>query len=149
MTSGGAQPGSKSSAYEEQVAKGALSVPADAPTACLPGALRAVLADVAGRFGPVTIASTKHLNTRSHAAGSARHKLHEACKAVDFRVAAQRAEAVKSYLRARPEVGGVEAYRDGIIHIDINENRTAVAKPARHSQPADEDAADGADNAAE
>jgi uncharacterized protein YcbK (DUF882 family) len=85
-----------------------------------------VLADVASRYGPLTIVSTQHLNTRNHGAGSARHKLHQACKAVDFRVASQRADEVKTYLRSRSEVGGLEAYRDGVIHIDLNENRTAA-----------------------
>ncbi len=126
VAGGDARSGSKASEYQGQVAKGALTVPADAPTACLPDALRTVLADLAGRFGPLAVVSTKHLTTRNHAAGSARHKLHESCKAVNFRVASQRTEAVKAYLRSRPEVGGVEAYRDGVIHIDLNENQAAA-----------------------
>lgn len=123
--SGDARPGSKP-ASDEQAAKGAVTAPADAPVACLPGALRAVLADVSGRFGPLTVVSTQHLNTRNHAAGSARHKLHQACKAVDFRMQKPSSQGIVTYLRSRPEVGGVESYRDGVIHIDLNENRTAA-----------------------
>jgi hypothetical protein len=131
-----ARPGSKPSAYEEQIAKGAIVAPSQAPAECLPSALRSVLADVASRYGPLTIVSTQHLNTRNHGAGSARHKLHQACKAVDFSVASQRADEVKTYLRSRPEVGGLEAYRDEVIHIDLNENRTAAQVRPRPETPA-------------
>jgi uncharacterized protein YcbK (DUF882 family) len=109
---------------------------------------------VASRYGSITVVSTQHLNTRNHAPGSARHKLHEACKAADFRVPSQRTEEVKTYLRSRSEVAGVEAYRDGVIHIDANESRAtaraATAKPTRRAPPpAAADAQDGADEAAE
>ena len=83
---------------------------------CLPASLRSALNEVARRYGPVTVVSTKHLNTRNHAAGSARHKLHEACKAVDFRVDVRRVPEVKAFLRTRNDVAGVEHYRDGVIH---------------------------------
>ena len=119
--SGEARPGA--SAYDEQAAKGGITAPAEAPTACLPGALRAVLADVAGRYGPLTVVSSQRLNTRNHATGSARHKMHQACKAVDFRMQKPRSQDVVTYLRSRPEVGGVEAYRDGVIHIDSSETQ--------------------------
>lgn len=125
-TNGDPHSGAKAQPTNEPTKKGTVSASADAPTACLPGALRTALADVANRFGPVTVVSTQHLNTRNHASGSARHKLHEACKAVDFRVDPQSAAEVKAYLRARPGIGGVESYRDGVVHIDADESRTVA-----------------------
>lgn len=123
--------GAKAQPANEQARKGLVSASSDAPTACLPGSLRTALADAASRFGPLTVISTQHLNTRNHAAGSARHKLHETCKAVDFRVDPQRAAEVKAYLRARPGIGGVESYRDGVVHIDADESRTAARSSPR------------------
>jgi len=136
---------------KEASARGSLVIPAEAPTECLPETLRTLLADVAKRFGPITVVSTQHLKTRNHAAGSARHKLHEACKAVDVRPAAGRAEALRAYLRSRPDIAGVEAYRDGVVHMDVSESRTAAragaAKSTRRAQrPAADAASDGTDD---
>ena len=95
-----------------------------APTECLPQGLRAVLQDVQGRFGPVTLVSTTELHTDNHTKGSVRHKLHADCKAVDFKVEGDLA-AVTAFLRARPEVGGVNTYKNNrVIHIDAAEPRT-------------------------
>ena len=49
--------------------------------------------------------------------------MHQACKAVDFRMQKPRSQDVVTYLRSRPEVGGVEADRDGVIHIDASETQ--------------------------
>jgi uncharacterized protein YcbK (DUF882 family) len=51
---------------------------------CLPGDVRAMLSEVARRFGSVTIISSH----RAHAviAGSGRESYHASCRAVDFRV---------------------------------------------------------------
>jgi len=106
-------------------AKGNMTAGAGAPTECLPNALRTVLADVAARFGQITVVSTHQLNTANHSAGSIREKLHHACHAVDFRPDRERIDEVKSYLRSRPEIGGVESYRNGIVHMDLKGSEVA------------------------
>lgn len=88
-----------------------------APTACLPAALKDVLSDVEALFGNVTIVSTTRLHTENHWRSSVREKLHAQCKAVDFRTLSPTKEVI-AYLRTRPEVGGVNSYRNNVIHID-------------------------------
>ncbi len=96
----------------------AVADPSAAPSDCLPAGLQSVLKDVEARFGAVTVVSTTELHTDNHSHGSARHKLHTACKAVDFRVGGNR-KAVVAYLKSRPEVAGVNSYaNNGVIHVD-------------------------------
>jgi hypothetical protein len=111
-----------------------VKAPANASLDCVPSELRKVVADVAARFGPVTVLSTHRLNTVNHAMGSVRHKLHTACRAVDFRVEGSAAK-VTAYLRSRSELAGVESYRDGVIHIDASERIKGVAVRPR-AEPA-------------
>jgi hypothetical protein len=116
-------------------AKGGVKLGAAAPTECLPPGLRAVLADVAARFGDISVVSTHQLNTANHSSGSIREKLHHACNAVDFRPDRERVEEVKKYLRGRPEIGGVESYRNGVVHMDLkgSEVASASARPRRQA----------------
>jgi hypothetical protein len=100
---------------------------ATASTDCLSVALRAVLADVASRFGEVTVVSTHQLNTGNHSAGSIREKLHTDCRAVDVRPDRTRIDEIKAYLRTRPEINGVESYRNGVVHMDVS--ATVAARP--------------------
>ncbi len=104
-------------------AQAVIASSAKAPMDCLPEGLRTVLQDVQARFGTVTLVSTRQLHTDNHSPGTARHKLHAACKAVDFKVEGD-LNAVTAYLRARPEVAGVNSYRNNrVIHIDAAEAR--------------------------
>ncbi len=106
---------------EAPVTNRAVSDAAATPTDCLPARLRGVLKDVEARFGAVTLVSTTELHTDNHSRGSTRHKLHTACKAIDFKVRGDR-RAVVAYLRSRPEVAGINTYgNNGVIHIDHNE----------------------------
>ncbi|HZH53432.1 MAG TPA: D-Ala-D-Ala carboxypeptidase family metallohydrolase [Microvirga sp.] len=116
-----AMPGA--SGFYASVEKGSILVRASAPTTCLPGNLREVVADLAAKFGPVSIESTHRSRSRNWRAGGARQSLHLSCRAIDFRVKA-RARGVMAYLRSRPEVGGLKVYRNGIIHIDNGERRS-------------------------
>jgi hypothetical protein len=102
----------------KQAARGESS---KAPTDCLPGPLQAVLRDLQARFGPVTIVSTTHLNSDNHTAGTIRDKLHQACKAVDIRANRDPKEVI-AFLKARPEVGGINSYRNQLVHFDLNAN---------------------------
>jgi hypothetical protein len=108
---------------------GAVKTDAAAATDCLPDPLRAVLADVAARFGGVAVVSTHKLNTTNHSAGSIRATLHHDCKAVDIRPDRTRIEEIKTYLRTRREVNGIESYRNGIIHIDVSGTAIAASRP--------------------
>lgn len=97
-----------------------------------------MLAEVAARFGPVTVVSTNSLNTDNHSAGSVRHNLHLACKAVDFKVQAGVKE-VTDFLRTRPEVAGINSYRNNsVIHIDANESAAVAGRRPRPQQAVEE-----------
>lgn len=111
------------SGFQAHVAQGIITLRASAPTGCLPGDLRAVVADVAARFGPVSVESTHRSQGRNWRAGGARQSLHLSCRAVDFRVRS-RVRGVMAYLRSRAEVGGLKIYGNGIIHIDNGSRRS-------------------------
>jgi hypothetical protein len=114
----------------EAAPKSTVVTTAAAPLDCVAAELRTVLADVAARFGPVTVVSTHRLNSDNHSPGTIRHRLHAACKAVDFKTAGKLNE-VLAFLRSRPEVSGINSYRGGLIHIDLNENVRASGLRAR------------------
>ncbi|MXQ11800.1 D-Ala-D-Ala carboxypeptidase family metallohydrolase [Microvirga makkahensis] len=109
--------------FASLVSRGTIKLRATAPTRCLPGNLLAVLADLAVKFGPVSIESTHRGKNRNRRAGGARRSLHLSCRAIDFRVKG-RTRGIMAYLSARPEVGGLKRYRNGIIHIDNGERRS-------------------------
>ncbi|MBM6578782.1 hypothetical protein ILT44_01210 [Microvirga sp. BT689] len=111
------------SGFSSLVSGGTITLRASAPTGCVPGDLREVVASVAAKFGPVSVESTHRSRGRNWRAGGARHSLHLACRAIDFRVRS-RVRGVMVYLRSHPEVGGLKMYRNGIIHIDNGERRS-------------------------
>lgn len=111
------------SGFASLVAQGSITLRASAPTGCLPGNLTAVIADVASKFGPVSVESTHRNSGRNWRAGGARHSLHLSCRAIDFRVRT-RTRGVIAYLQGRLEVGGLKVYRNGIIHIDNGSRRS-------------------------
>jgi hypothetical protein len=116
---------------EEPAVTGAVaSRSAVVPDSCPAPAIRAVLADVSARFGDVTVVATNQHKTDNHRSGSMREKLHHDCKAVDFRPERSRIEGIKVYLRTRPEISGVESYRDGVIHMDLAAASVASGRPA-------------------
>jgi uncharacterized protein YcbK (DUF882 family) len=120
----GSLPNAKTlSSFASLVSQGAITLRMSAPTNCVPGDLRDVVASVAEKFGPVSVESTHRTSGRNWRAGGARHSLHLSCRAIDFRVRA-RARGVMAYLRACPQVGGLKIYRNGIIHIDNGERRS-------------------------
>jgi len=91
----------------------------DAPTDCLPQALQTVLQALQAKFGQVTVVSTTHLQSDNHSRGSTRDKLHQACKAVDIRAAGDTRE-ILAFLKSRPEVGGINSYRNRLVHFDLS-----------------------------
>lgn len=111
------------SAFEASVDQGSIALRAAAPTECLPAELTDIVAEIADRFGAVSVESTHRSRRHNARAGGAPHSLHLACRAIDFRVRAKSRE-VLAYLRSRPEVGGLKVYRNGIIHIDNGDRRS-------------------------
>jgi hypothetical protein len=106
----------------------AIASSAKTPTECLPAEFKTLIREIEARFGSVTLVSTTTLHTNNHGTGSTRHKLHTDCKAVDFKVAGD-VNALTTFLRSRPEVGGINTFRNnGVIHIDYNERRRAAAR---------------------
>ncbi len=104
---------------------------ADCPSA----QIRDVLADISARFGPLTVVATDQQKTANHRSGSIRQKLHQDCKAVDFRPERSRIDEIKAYLRNRRDIDGVESYRDGVIHIDASSRRAPVTAAVRSRGP--------------
>ncbi|HVL74281.1 MAG TPA: D-Ala-D-Ala carboxypeptidase family metallohydrolase [Beijerinckiaceae bacterium] len=119
----------------EPTLAGYLQARENAPLECLPAELRTVLADVAARFGAVAVVSTDRLNTDNHSPGSAREKMHQACRAVDFRPEPGRVDEIKAYLRSRREIGGVESYRNGVVHVDLAAAPRPRAQAPRPAEP--------------
>jgi hypothetical protein len=108
----------------------ALASNADAPLECLPQALRDVLADMTAKFEGLTVVSTNQLHTDNHSPGSAREKMHTDCKAVDVKAAGDPKDVI-AYLRSRPEVGGVNSYRNKVVHFDLNPNYNSASARGR------------------
>ncbi len=111
------------SGFASLVSHGTIMLRASAPTNCIPGSLREVVASVAAKFGSVGVESTHRSRARNWRAGGARQSLHLSCRAIDFRVRT-RVRGVMAYLRSHPQVGGLKMYRNGIIHIDNGERRS-------------------------
>ena len=103
---------------------------------CPSAQIREVLADISARFGPLTVIATDQQKTANHRSGSTREKLHHGCKAVDFRPERGRTDEIKTYLRSRGEIDGVESYRDGVIHMDVS-SRGAQAPGLQHRSTPD------------
>ncbi|HSP25576.1 MAG TPA: D-Ala-D-Ala carboxypeptidase family metallohydrolase [Saliniramus sp.] len=109
--------------FRNHIEAGAITLRRSTPTNCLPGNLKTVVADLANRFGTVSIQSTHRSPQRNRRAGGARRSLHLECRAIDFRVKA-RGREVMTFLREHKAVGGLKMYRNGIIHIDNGERRS-------------------------
>lgn len=90
---------------------------ARAPTDCLPDPLKAVLRDLTAEFPDATVVSTTHLHTDNHSRGSARARMHGACRAVDIKTSNPR--EVIAFLKGRSEVGGINTYRNKVVHFDL------------------------------
>ncbi len=90
---------------------------------CVPRKLKRVLNNVARRYGPVTVHSTKRWWLENWLKGGARNSLHLKCRAVDFSVDADPASVI-AYLKSQPAVGGYKYYPSGFYHIDTGPRRT-------------------------
>jgi uncharacterized protein YcbK (DUF882 family) len=121
--SASASPPRSLTGFRAHVDEGAITVRSSTPTNCLPGDLKGVLAEVAQRYGEVSVQSTHRSPQRNRRAGGASRSLHLECRAIDFRVS-RRGRDVMAFLRDHDAVGGLKMYRNGIIHIDNGERRS-------------------------
>jgi uncharacterized protein YcbK (DUF882 family) len=94
-----------------------------ASSSCAPAALRSVLTDLVGTFGPVTVTSTCRGRAQNRAAGGAGQSYHLTGEAVDFRVHGGTG-AVYAYLASKGSVGGLKHYGGGLFHIDTGPRRS-------------------------
>jgi hypothetical protein len=122
-----AEPGLARAAPATAPERGSLIETAAAPLQCLPDEAKGVLAELAKAVGEVEIVSTTELHTDNHSPGSARAKLHGACRAVDLKAGGRTAEAA-AFLRSRSEIAAVQPYRNGVIHIDFRQGAKAAAE---------------------
>ncbi len=84
---------------------------------CLPASIKATLANIRAKFGPVSIVSTFRRGARI--AGSGRPSLHASCRAVDFHPPKGKYSAVLAYLQ-KTHSGGLGTYSCGMHHLHID-----------------------------
>lgn len=84
---------------------------------CLPASLKATLANIRAKFGPVTIVSTFRRGARI--AGSGHMSYHASCRAVDFHPPKGKYGAVLAYLQ-KTHPGGLGTYSCGMHHLHID-----------------------------
>jgi uncharacterized protein YcbK (DUF882 family) len=94
-----------------------------APSNCVPSGLKAVLAQVSKKFGPITVNSTFRSTGKNRNIGGKEHSMHLSCRAVDFRVHGNSA-GLMQWLAANHSVGGYNRYPAGFYHIDNGPKRT-------------------------
>lgn len=94
-----------------------------ASAGCLNGQLKAVVNQVAAKFGPVTVNSTCRSKKRNRRVGGAKQSKHLTGNAVDFRVHANH-KAAYAFLKSHGSVGGYKHYGGGLFHIDTGPRRT-------------------------
>ena len=88
-----------------------------ARTSCLPGSVKAKLAQIRAKFGPIRIVSTHRPGARI--AGSGKRSYHASCRAVDFHAPRGKYKQVVAWLK-RNHSGGVGTYSCGMHHIHID-----------------------------
>lgn len=94
-----------------------------APAKCIPGSLRAVLAKVSARYGPITVNSTYRAPSKNRKVGGRGKSMHLSCRAVDFRVHGS-TRGLMQFLTSQKGVGGYNRYPSGFYHIDNGPRRT-------------------------
>ncbi len=104
-------------------AAGARVATAGKPWDCVPGRLKAVLGQVARKYGRVTINSTHRSRVYNRKIGGKRGSYHLKCQAVDFRVHGS-TKGLTGFLARHDLVGGYKRYSSGFYHIDTGPKRT-------------------------
>lgn len=95
----------------------------NAPSGCLNGTLRGVLAEVS-RVASIRVNSTCRSASHNAAVGGARRSQHLTGDAVDFRVLGGNSRAVYAMLQGNGSLGGIKHYGGGLYHIDTGPRRS-------------------------
>ncbi|MFZ1775367.1 MAG: D-Ala-D-Ala carboxypeptidase family metallohydrolase [Rhizobiaceae bacterium] len=103
--------------------KGKAHIAWNAPSKCIPGRLKNVLARVSAKYGPVTVNSSYRSNGKNRSVGGRKRSYHLSCQAVDFRVHGK-SGGLMSWLASQGEVGGLHRYPSGFYHIDTGPRRS-------------------------
>ena len=90
---------------------------------CIPDELKAVLGQVAAKWGTVTVNSSHRTRAHNRKVGGKRRSFHLKCQAADFSVVGSH-RGIVAFLRKHPLVGGYKRYRAGHFHIDVGPKRT-------------------------
>ena len=104
-------------------AAGARVATAGKPWDCVPGRLKAVLGQVARKYGRVIVNSTHRSRVYNRKIGGKRSSYHLRCQAVDFRVTGS-TKGLTRFLAGHKLVGGYKRYSSGFYHIDTGPKRT-------------------------
>ncbi|MBU2580708.1 MAG: DUF882 domain-containing protein [Alphaproteobacteria bacterium] len=88
-----------------------------AGTSCLPSSVKAKLAQIRAKFGPISVISAHRSGARI--AGSGKRSYHASCRAVDFHAPRGKYSQVVAWLKANHS-GGVGTYSCGMHHIHID-----------------------------
>lgn len=110
------------SGYSSKPKVGGGHVSWSAPSGCLPGQLKSVIAEVS-QYGRVVVTSTHRSGSRNRSVGGASKSYHLSCQAADFRVHGNVSSAA-SFLRNHGSVGGFHHYGGGLFHIDTGPKRS-------------------------
>ena len=94
-----------------------------APFKCIPDELKAVLGQVAERWGTVVVNSSHRSKAHNRRVGGKSRSFHLRCEAADFSVRGSH-KGLVAFLRSHPLVGGYKRYRAGHFHIDVGPKRT-------------------------
>lgn len=94
-----------------------------APAKCIPSSLRAILAKVSAKYGPITVNSTYRAPSKNRKVGGRGKSMHLSCRAVDFRVHGS-TRGLMQFLVSQGGVGGYNRYPSGFYHIDNGPRRT-------------------------
>lgn len=94
-----------------------------APFECIPDELKAVLGQVAARWGTVVVNSSHRSKAHNRRVGGKSRSFHLKCEAADFSVAGSH-KGLVAFLRKHPLVGGYKRYPAGHFHIDVGPKRS-------------------------
>ena len=94
-----------------------------APFECIPDELKAVLGQVAERWGTVVVNSSHRSKAHNRRVGGKSRSFHLKCEAADFSVAGSH-KGLVAFLRKHPLVGGYKRYPAGHFHIDVGPKRS-------------------------
>jgi hypothetical protein len=97
--------------------------------------LMGVLRDVKSRYRSVPIVDSGYRSpAHNRAVSGAKNSLHMRCLALDIKVPGVNKDALASYLRSYPRMGGVGLYASNFVHFDAGPRRDWDWRKPRHRE---------------